>query len=170
MLTPGEQTRNESYASELPVRSRKRKEAFEFVQARGAHGATREEIEAGTDLCLSSVCGRVNELIKDGLLIETGERRIGSSGKSHAVVVAKEFEYAQTVTVARCNSGQSLAHSEANRNASTVRSRQPGAENSQGTERRVERVAGHDKGHLVTQKLAALKAERAERPTQLDLF
>ena len=40
----------------------------------GQHGVTRSEISSGLNMRLSSVCGRVNELINAGLIKE-GDRR-----------------------------------------------------------------------------------------------
>lgn len=48
-------------------------------------GLTRQEIADCEEMRLSSVCARVNELIRRGVLMERGERR-GESGRMQAVV------------------------------------------------------------------------------------
>lgn len=59
------------------------------LQARGQAWATREELAESTGLRLASVCGRVNELLRLWLVIETGETRETGSGRQAAVVVAR---------------------------------------------------------------------------------
>ena len=53
-----------------------------------SNGATREELATATGLPLASICGRVNELLRLGLVRQPGLRRMTSSGRMAAVVQA----------------------------------------------------------------------------------
>jgi predicted transcriptional regulator len=52
---------------------------------------TRNELALATGLALSAICGRVNELVKAGALVECPRRRCHVTGKSaHPVRLAPE--------------------------------------------------------------------------------
>lgn len=71
-----------------PALTQRERVLLELV-SRGIEGATREEIAAATKLRLASVCGRVNELLRLGLVVEPGATRQTESLRAAAVVVAK---------------------------------------------------------------------------------
>lgn len=52
-------------------------------------GVTRNELATGSTMRLSSVCGRVNELIKKGLLEDGPRRRCTITGINSHVITAK---------------------------------------------------------------------------------
>ena len=52
----------------------KRRMVYDYVKQCGEHGATRGEIHKALGVKESTVCGRVSELLLDGLLIGDGER------------------------------------------------------------------------------------------------
>ena len=52
-------------------------------------GVTRNELSTGTTMRLSSVCGRVNELIKKGLLEDGPRRKCSITGKNSHVITIK---------------------------------------------------------------------------------
>ena len=59
---------------------------------RSANGLTRSEIEGNTGLKLAAVCGRVNELIKEGILSDTGTRKCrATKERAHVVIVTERF-------------------------------------------------------------------------------
>jgi len=53
------------------------------------NGATREEIADALNLKLQTVCGRCNELLKMGLIFDSGRTRLTSSGRSAVVLQRK---------------------------------------------------------------------------------
>ena len=61
-----------------------------WVASRGDQGATRDEIEVGLGLKMQTVSPRVHELTQLGLLEDSGKRRATRSGRTAAVMVAKE--------------------------------------------------------------------------------
>lgn len=87
-MTPGEQTRNDSYfgmATELPNR---RAEVLRYVSSQGDRGATRQEIADGLGWKINCVTGRVRELLDSDALIESESiQRVGSSGKPNSVLI-----------------------------------------------------------------------------------
>jgi DNA-binding IclR family transcriptional regulator len=54
----------------------------------GRAGATREELAEQTGIRLASICGRVNELLRVGLVQEDGRTRLNESAREAAVVTA----------------------------------------------------------------------------------
>jgi len=56
----------------------------------GRTGATREELAEQTGIRLASICGRVNELLRVGLVQEDGRTRLNESNREAAVVTAME--------------------------------------------------------------------------------
>lgn len=63
-----------------------------FARSCGEHGATREEISSGTGLGIQSVTPAVSQLLRLGLLIESGVTRLTHSGKSAAVLCVRSEE------------------------------------------------------------------------------
>lgn len=53
---------------------------------RYAHGLTRNEISRLLGYRINAVCGRINELIKEGLVEETDQRKDRFSGKLNYVL------------------------------------------------------------------------------------
>lgn len=169
MATQGELTRNESYESEQPLLSGKCKAVIEFVRARGTFGATREEIAEGTGLRLSCVCGRVRELLDSEQLVESDQRRIGSSGKSQSVVTAKEvsgnaWQFQGTWACER--QGREQSDSQIDGKAGAGNSRQQGEGHGCGVGGKVQSEPKHDLGHSSPQGMAALEAERIDAAVQ----
>lgn len=100
MATLARQNRNDVYESLQPELSGMRLYVFELLVAAGDKGLARHEIvdasiranakdKSKRTLKLSTVCGRVNDLEKLGLIEETGERRATDSGKTAVVIRAK---------------------------------------------------------------------------------
>ena len=52
-----------------------RGKVYGYIVGRRDVGATRHEISAGLGLKLQTVCGRCNELLKQGLIFQTAETR-----------------------------------------------------------------------------------------------
>ena len=73
-----------------PHVSRLNLQVYEWLRARGAYGATREEISVALDMLIQSVCGRVNELVRKGYVTQSNEKRETSTGRQAFVMVAVE--------------------------------------------------------------------------------
>lgn len=86
-MSIGELLRNESYQSILSDLPSSQAKVYQAVAERGERGATREEIAQLTGMKLSSVCGRVKELLDSAELNESPTPRTGSSGKPNSVLV-----------------------------------------------------------------------------------
>jgi len=71
-----------------PVAGTLRAQVRRFIERRGAWGATRDEICASLNLTIQSVTPRVNELLRDGHVIEPGQRRMTRAGRRAEVVIA----------------------------------------------------------------------------------
>jgi len=56
-----------------------------FIAARGAHGATNDEIVAGLGMLLQSVCARANELWGAHLIRDSGRTRLSRTGRAAKV-------------------------------------------------------------------------------------
>lgn len=67
--------RNSSYHETRPKHTAQRQLVFRYIQKLDEVGATRHEIAEALGLPLSSVCGRVNELLTLGDVVETDQRR-----------------------------------------------------------------------------------------------
>ena len=85
-------------ASMTAVSPTVRERVLAFIRAQGVRGATRTEIEVGTGIVTQSACARINELCGrqlrlklPTLVIDSGERRPGDTGRLQAVWVAVEF-------------------------------------------------------------------------------
>jgi hypothetical protein len=85
--------RNRIYRETKPTHSGKRREVLNFVVKQGSKGATRDEIAAALLLPISTVCGRVNELLNcdPPAVVETTARRMTRAGKM-AVVLVSDLE------------------------------------------------------------------------------
>lgn len=68
-----------------------------FIRSRGAHGATDDEAEAALGIKPQSYTPRRGELVKLGLIRDTGERRPTSSGKPAAVYVDAALADARSI-------------------------------------------------------------------------
>ena len=88
MKTSIAQTSLDAYRSLQAEGSINTQEAIIYliVALSNTSGLIREEIADATGFRLSAVCGRVNELIKRGELIERGTRINPHSGKANKVV------------------------------------------------------------------------------------
>lgn len=60
---------------------------LDFVGSCGTYGATSEEVERALNLRRSTASSRVSELLDDGRLVRTGEKRKVSSGRNAFIVV-----------------------------------------------------------------------------------
>ena len=61
-----------------------------LFQARGRRGATNDEIARMSGLGIPTVCARRNELMKLGLIEDSGERRKTASGRNAQVWVINQ--------------------------------------------------------------------------------
>jgi predicted transcriptional regulator len=87
----GEDTQAAGAAAIAPRAQILRDKVMVFLRARGAWGATNEEISSVLCLKVSSVCGRVNELKDLGKVIDSSIRRQGRSGVAAKVWIAHEY-------------------------------------------------------------------------------
>ena len=62
-----------------------------LARQRGLHGITTDEAAEHFDAPPNSISGRLSELKRDGLLVETDKRRVTRMGKSARVLIASEF-------------------------------------------------------------------------------
>ncbi len=73
-----------------------REKIHAFILSRGAKGATRHEIEVALSPTLgirnNSICPRVLELIRRGMVTETAEMRKTASGCNAHVLIARASE------------------------------------------------------------------------------
>lgn len=69
----------------FPKTGSQRRRAFDFISARGAVGATDDELEVALDLLHQSASATRNSLMKDGWIIDSGQRRLTRSG--HEAIV-----------------------------------------------------------------------------------
>lgn len=62
------------------------------IRSAGDKGMTQQElIEKFNNYSYSSITARPSALKRKGLIIDSGERRLGKSGRKQAVLVATEF-------------------------------------------------------------------------------
>jgi hypothetical protein len=85
----GVANRNKNYHESKPKHGGQRALVLKYLQKLPGVGATREAISEALAMKLSSVCGRVCELLAEGLIEETTERRETSSRRSATVVRVK---------------------------------------------------------------------------------
>lgn len=81
-----EHVRDSTYQEILGEVSGVHREVVEKLRDLGSHGATRHELAMMLKRPISSMCGRVNELEKAGIVVETGETRETQYGKLASVV------------------------------------------------------------------------------------
>lgn len=82
----GVANRNANYHESKPKHGSQRAAVLKYLAKLPGVGATREAIAEALGMKLSSVCGRVHELIESGEVEETDERRETNS-RRRAVVV-----------------------------------------------------------------------------------
>lgn len=81
----------EAFKSKSPnQRIRQRHAVLDFVKSCGYYGATTDEVAFHFSTTPNAVSGRMSELKRDGLLIETGRRRLTRTGNSAQVLVIGE--------------------------------------------------------------------------------
>ena len=79
----------EAYNKLKPELSGKRRAVYEmFCQHK--EGATRQEIARWYNVAINSICGRVNELIARGFLVEIGSKKDVISGCSTSILKPTE--------------------------------------------------------------------------------
>ena len=78
----------ESVADAAKSRSRL---AIAFIVERAARGATADEVASALEWERYSSRPRLAELHKRGVLVDSGERRVGVSGRAQAVWVTPQF-------------------------------------------------------------------------------
>ncbi len=71
----GSDTSREAARSAAECAPTKRAEVYGYILARGDAGATDAEIEGGLSMLRQSVCARRNELVKLGMIRDSGHRR-----------------------------------------------------------------------------------------------
>ena len=64
---------------------------LQFVRSTGAEGATDDEISKATMLLRQSICSARKVLMELGQLMDSGKRRMMSTGHQGAVWVAREY-------------------------------------------------------------------------------
>ncbi|MEL6898577.1 MAG: hypothetical protein AAFP90_20970 [Planctomycetota bacterium] len=84
--------REEHHAAHITTKATTQRQlVFAHVAATGTNGATRHEIATTIQRPLSSVCGRIRELIDAGDIVETDQRRRTGNGGSSVVLIAADF-------------------------------------------------------------------------------
>jgi hypothetical protein len=68
-----------------------RERVLQFVRSAGAEGATDDEISKATLLLRQSICPARKVLMETGQLLDSGKRRVMSTGHPGAVWVAREY-------------------------------------------------------------------------------
>lgn len=84
-------TKADAFIVAKPKQQARKDLALILLRKAGPTGHIRESLGVAMGLQVQSVCGIALELLRDGLAVETGERRKTSSGSSAAVIVAAEF-------------------------------------------------------------------------------
>ena len=80
------QVREDTYHSLLGELTAQECAVIEALRKIGRSGATRHELAEVLNRPLSSMCGRVNKLEEDGIVVETGDKRETQYGKLASVV------------------------------------------------------------------------------------
>ncbi len=62
-----------------------RAQILAFIEQRGSHGATLDEVEMQLGIRIQSVCPAVNSLAKTGVVRDSGEKRKTRSGRDAIV-------------------------------------------------------------------------------------
>jgi hypothetical protein len=68
-----------------------RDRVLQFVRSAGAQGATDDEISRATQLLRQSICPARKVLMETGHLLDSGKRRVMSTGHQGAVWVARAY-------------------------------------------------------------------------------
>ena len=71
------------------VRARVQGEVLAFLRARGAHGATDDEVEVALGLSHQSASARRRELVLKGWVFDSGRRRVNRSRRYGSVWLAR---------------------------------------------------------------------------------
>ena len=79
----------EAYKKIKPELSGKRRAIYEMF-CEHKEGATRQEISRRYNIAINSVCGRVNELMELGYLVEIGSKKDVISGCSTSILKPTE--------------------------------------------------------------------------------
>ena len=77
-------------AASLPNVGTMRRRVLDYVKARGLDGAIRDDVCQALGMLTQTACGRLNELVKAGLLVITPRRRPSATGRPAQVYMAKE--------------------------------------------------------------------------------
>jgi len=86
MARISEQNRNDHYDAILATAPQSRARVFLALADAEPRGLTRFELAQVTKLPVSSICGRVNELEKTNLIVETDEKRDTPNGGTSVVL------------------------------------------------------------------------------------
>jgi len=84
----GKRNRNETYKTTAPLHTGDRLRVMNRLRSLGDAGATRDELSIGLLMPLTTVCGRVRELLDLEAVIETDQRRITRTGSTAVVLQA----------------------------------------------------------------------------------
>lgn len=82
----GKRNRDEVFIESIPKHAADHERIVAYAKVMGWRGATRDEISHVLSMPLATVCGRVRELVKNGVLVETDERRKTKTGSPAPVV------------------------------------------------------------------------------------
>lgn len=83
----GAETSEEAYTRIAPSRERLREQVLGFVRGMGTHGATVEECARELEMRYTTCSARCSELLRDGFLQRSDNRRKTSSGSAARVLV-----------------------------------------------------------------------------------
>ncbi len=84
----GSDTSKAAAESMEPYAANQRRRVLRVITEAGIHGATREEITNALGARLQAVCGRCKELLDDGQIYDSGDRRRNKSGRYAEILVA----------------------------------------------------------------------------------
>jgi len=88
-------TSREAAISMLPYAGHQRERVYRYVCSQGDTGATSDECEIALDLPHQSASARVRELVLEGLVVESGEKRRTRTLRRARVVVAAHLPLVQ---------------------------------------------------------------------------
>lgn len=84
----------EAFLSTPPdCRTRQRIAIHKFAKSKGSYGITTDEVAQELSVPPNSVSGRLSEMKRDGLLVETVHRRKTRMGKMARVLIASEYAF-----------------------------------------------------------------------------
>src|SRR3989442_1261310 len=87
----GKMCSNFAHETVAPNKEIIRSKILAFIRARGGRGATSDEIAEAWQCSPNHCAPRATELIRDGRLVRSGQRRKTRAGCWAAVLIAKEF-------------------------------------------------------------------------------